>query len=590
MRSAKKLTTSFISLLLMVSLTGCQNEPTSQPASSTGYTPGTYEGVGAGMNGEVHVAVTFDKDSITAIEIKDNAETISISKPALTRLPQDIVQNQSLNVDLASGATISSNAVITAVGEAVKQAGGDAEALKSKAKPNLEIQPDEQTEADIVVVGSGLAGVSAALEAANQGKSVLLVEKMEAYGGSSAQSGGAVCYTLEDSDFTEQDYAEWLIQMGHDGENINEELVRKIASMTGDSLEFLRDQAGVDISFPVRETLAHNTVSYLVSTKKSVVLGAGGLIIEPFIEKLTAMNNVTLLNRTKAESLIVNDTGAVCGIQAVRADGSSLTVKADSVILATGGWDRNSELTEKLAPGFVNSVHLTRTGNTGDGILMAEAIGAAINEQLPACVDGFMGLPVTLTSDFILVNQQGERFVNESAVNIEVFNAIARQESGIHYYIYDANELFEFVNTTDRAALEAAAEAGTVLSADAIEELAEQIKVDPSTLRATVDRYNSFAGTQDSDFGKDMTNVQPFENGPFYAMSGVPYIMTAYGGPVVDEECHVLNQEGHIISGLYVAGELAASNWTGQDSIGHGMSLQDALSTGRIAALSASRK
>ena len=141
MRSAKKLTTSFISLLLMVSLTGCQNEPTSQPVSSTGYTPGTYEGVGAGMNGEVHVAVTFDKDSITAIEIKDNAETISISKPALTRLPQDIVQNQSLNVDLASGATISSNAVITAVGEAVKQAGGDAEALKSKAKPNLDVQP-----------------------------------------------------------------------------------------------------------------------------------------------------------------------------------------------------------------------------------------------------------------------------------------------------------------------------------------------------------------------------------------------------------------------------------------------------------------
>lgn len=93
------------------------------------------------MNGEVHVAVTFDKDSITAIEIKDNAETISISKPALTRLPQDIVQNQSLNVDLASGATISSNAVITAVSEAVKQAGGDAEALKSKAKPNLEVQP-----------------------------------------------------------------------------------------------------------------------------------------------------------------------------------------------------------------------------------------------------------------------------------------------------------------------------------------------------------------------------------------------------------------------------------------------------------------
>lgn len=72
-----------------------------------------------------------------------------------------------------------------------------------------------------------------------------------------------------------------------------------------------------------------------------------------------------------------------------RADGSLLTVKADSVILATGGWDRNSELTEKRAPGFVNSVHLTGTGNTGDGILMAEAIGAAINGQLPACVDGF---------------------------------------------------------------------------------------------------------------------------------------------------------------------------------------------------------
>lgn len=270
MRSVKKLTTSFISLLLMVSLTGCQNEPTSQPASSTGYTPGTYEGVGAGMNGEVHVAVTFDKDSITAIEIKDNVETISISKPALTRLPQDIVQNQSLNVDLASGATISSNAVITAVGEAVKQAGGDVDALKSKAKPEIEVQPDEQTETDIVVVGSGLAGVSAALEAANRGKSVLLVEKMEAYGGSSAQSGGAVCYTLENSDFTEQDYAEWLIQMGHDGENINEELIRKIASMTGIVLNFYAIE--LVLTFLFRFGKHWHTIRFLIWFQQRKVL------------------------------------------------------------------------------------------------------------------------------------------------------------------------------------------------------------------------------------------------------------------------------------------------------------------------------
>ena len=140
------------------------------PSASSGYTPGTYQASATGMNGPVNVSVTFDETSITEIVIGENVETISISKPALTRLPQDIVEYQTLNVDFASGATISSNAVINAVADAVTQAGGDAAALKAAPKPDKGIQEDTTLTTDIVVVGSGLTGVSAALEAANQGK------------------------------------------------------------------------------------------------------------------------------------------------------------------------------------------------------------------------------------------------------------------------------------------------------------------------------------------------------------------------------------------------------------------------------------
>ena len=191
MKTAKQFLTLLLAAMLACSLAACQqaapSEGTSEPSTS-GYTPGTYQASATGMNGLVNVSVTFDETSITEIVIGENVETISISKPALTRVPQDIVEYQTLNVDLASGATISSNAVITAVADAVTQAGGDAAALKAAPKPDKGIQEDATLTTDIVVVGSGLTGVSAALEAANQGKNVILIEKMEAYGGSSAQS------------------------------------------------------------------------------------------------------------------------------------------------------------------------------------------------------------------------------------------------------------------------------------------------------------------------------------------------------------------------------------------------------------------
>ena len=548
------------------------------------YTAGTYEGIGTGMGGEVHVSVTFDSNAITAIEVGENAETALLSEPALTRLPQDIVNHQTLNVDMVSGATITSAAVLSAVASAVEQAGGNVEALKAAPAPAKEQGKDETVDVDVLVVGGGIAGMTAAYHASEAGLTVLLLEKLESMGGSSARSAGAVCYATEEGDpagyFSAEQFGDWLVEMGRG--QVNEALVRKIADMSAENVQIMRT-VGFDPAYEMGEALKGGVTSRITNplSDTEFIMAGGGMLTQAFYDNLAAKDNVTIMTRTRAETLLTDGDGSVVGATAARDNGGKVTVNAKAVILATGGFDQSDEYCDLVAPGLKDAENYSCIGNEGDGITMTQEVGAKVILDAPCPMGGgyvpYAALPSNAS---LIVDKNGKRFVNEAAEDVFLQAGIAKNDTGVSYYLCDSE-------AEDAAVLEEAVAAGTALKGDTIEALAAAIGANPATLQATVDRYNELKGKEDADFGKDAEKMTGIGEGPYYAVKMAYLVLTSYAGPVVDENCRVLTEAGEAIPGLYAAGERAACNITAYDTIGHGMSLQYCMSTGRIAATDA---
>jgi urocanate reductase len=185
-----------VSLVLLIAmlLAGCgqsveSNQP-EEPSKTALYTAGTYEASAPGNNGDITVSVTFADDKIEKVEVTKHQETSGIADPAIERIPQAIVDNQSLAIDAVSGATMTSKGILEAVEKAVVQANGDVAKLKEKVTANVSHEKVEKT-FDVIVVGGGGAGISAAAAAAQNGVSVAIVEKTAALGGNTIASGFA---------------------------------------------------------------------------------------------------------------------------------------------------------------------------------------------------------------------------------------------------------------------------------------------------------------------------------------------------------------------------------------------------------------
>lgn len=572
-----------MSLVTCMSFTmaACTKQETPSPSptaasNALSYKAGTYEGIGTGMGGEVHVNVTFSDNAIDKIEIGENAETPLISNYALTRLPEDIVKYQSLAVDTVTGATISSYAVISAVSDAVNQAGGDADALK-KVAIEKEKQSDEELTTDVLIVGGGLSGMSAAYEAASSGLSTILIEKEEAYGGSSARSGGAVCYATNEDDpkgyFSAEDFYKWFQNMGH-GE-INDALDKKIAYRSNETVEWMRNEIGYNPAYEMTETFIDGTVARLTNpgSPDEYITGAGGGMMQIFYDKISSTDGIAMMNKTKATELLTDDNGAVIGAVAERTDGSKVTIHANAVILATGGWAAGTELMDKWAPGMKKAINLSGVGSTGDGVGLSEKVGAEITYDTPAFAGGVYGPAVATPTNYLLVNGNGERFIAEDEKTCFIMAAMMRDKTGVFYQIYDESETDGMFEGAD-----------TVIKADSIEELAKATGMDANTLQDTINRYNELKDKEDVDFGKASELMTGIGEGPYYAVPVATYILTAYAGPDITDDCEVLSTEGNVIPGLYGIGELIATNIYGYDDGGHGATLQYCMSTGRIAA------
>ncbi|MBM6704786.1 FAD-dependent oxidoreductase [Sutterella massiliensis] len=306
-----------------------------------GYTPGTYTSSFPGQNGPVPVTVTFSQDRIESVVVGENKETIGIGQTAVKNLPDRIVAAQSLGVDMVSGATVSSVAIMSAVADCVKQAGGDATKLMKPYKAP-QVVKHEKLATDLVVIGGGAAGMIGAINASQQGLNVVLLEKQEFLGGASAICGGIVvaqgseaqCNMGEKSD-TPSKMAYDLLHNGHQRNDLS-------------GLTFYALNVGKSIDWAVKQGVQLDTKAGFAfraehKTPRVIPFVGGCPQYAQTLREVLATTKTDVKLTTRATKLITTD-GAVTGVEAKAKDGTTYEIAAKAVLLATGGYGWNKEM------------------------------------------------------------------------------------------------------------------------------------------------------------------------------------------------------------------------------------------------------
>jgi fumarate reductase flavoprotein subunit len=653
----KKRVLSILMALALILVSGCQLSPDSnteppaekgnpaQGQESSSLTDGKYTAAAQGRNGKITVDVTVVSDRITAVEVVEHSETAIISEPAFERVPKNIVEYQSLQMDAISGATFTRNAIISATADAIKQAGGDAAEWRNREGQHSETGETIEKTADVIVVGGGGAGLAAASSAIDQGASVILIEKTAALGGNTLLSGGVLNAADPEwqakaaADTGEAEELENWMKM--DADSFPEEYRETFKTLQGQIKEYLegsRDylfdstelhiiqtyyygaRTGLDGSkvygnFELVKSMAENglpTVNWLdekgiewqanVSEPVGAMWRRGHTPTMPKGQEYTIKLGKTILDsgneymvETAAKSLIVKD-GKVVGVEAEQSNGTKVVLHANKgVVLATGGYGSNTAMVQEYNNYWDNIPDNSKTtnasGSTGDGIIMAVAAGADLTgmgfvQMMPVSDtktgDLFTGLIPRYASSYIFVNKEGRRFVDEGAERDALSKAAFEQTDGTFYMIADADIAEEAKWLTDP---EVEVENGRAYKADTLEELAKLINVDPATLAEEMEKYNSYvdSGT-DPEFGK-ASFLQKVDTAPYYATPRSPAIHHTMGGLVIDADTHVLTEDGSIITGLYAAGEVTGGVHAG-NRLG-GNAIADIMVNGRIAGANA---
>ncbi|MGO2893078.1 MAG: flavocytochrome c [Enterococcus devriesei] len=609
------------------------------------FEPGSFTVTAPGHNGDLPMTVTLSQERIESIDIDTSGESEGIADVVFTRIPQQIVEGQTLNVDVLSGASVTSNGVIDGVAKAIKMAGANPDTLKKRPKaPSALATHDAAYTTDVVVVGAGGAGLTAASKVLQEGKKVIVVEKFPAIGGNTVRTGGPMnaadpawqngfaakpgeSHTLKemaeldenqiDPEYSEdfrtlqKEIADYLAENDDpNGYLFDSELFYRMQTYLGGKRT---DQQGTVIygQYDLVKTLtdrAMESVEWLEAIgvefdKTDVTMPVGALwrrghkplknegyayvsALKAFVEK----NGGQIITDTAVKNLIIED-GKVTGVVGEGMNGQQVTVHADAVILASGGFGANTKMLKEYNTYWTEIDDDIKTSNspaiTGDGILLgqqagADLVGMGFSQMMPVSDPEtgalFSGLQVP-PQNFVMVNQKGERFVNEYGSR-DLLTQAAIDNGGLFYLI--ADELIK--NTaynTSQEKIDKQVAAGTLYRADTLAELAEQIQVDPQVLTATIEKYNAAvdAGV-DEEFGKDVFDLK-VEVAPFYATPRKPAVHHTMGGLKIDVNTHVLDKEGAVIPGLYAAGEVAGGIHAG-NRLG-GNSLTDIFTFGRIA-------
>ena len=606
-RSLKLIVVAVLCLSMIFQLTACNgtSDNASQAESEIGetkketedlgaLTPGTYKGEIDAYHGPMVVEITVDETSITDVKVISHNETNGIGSVAVDTIPGRIVEANSLAVDSITGCTISSASILAASKSALTEAGMDISALTAKIEYTVE---DKEIETDVVVVGGGLAGLSAAIGAADSGAKVVLLEKAGMTGGASAASGGEILAAgtsvqkdegIEDSAQALVDY--WL-EKGEGG--VNEEMISYVGLKSPETIDWLIE-LGADLSMDTPTSMpwqdpkrCHKTAEGVASTTGT----GGGVGFTIPMTKAATEKGVEILYETPATSLII-DGKDVVGVEAETRHGGKVTVKARNVILATGGFDGNDEMMKEHMPLVIGRSNLGMLHN-GDGHRMAQEAGANMLYH-PSCVVtlgmdyGATGLAMKdIYGEYLYILPNGERFMDESEYWFMRSGNLIKNDTSSYWVIVDSNSNIEN--------LDIAIENETTFMGETLEELAANTGIDAETLNATVSRYNELCENGvDEDFGKTSANMEklgieggnlnPIKDGPFYAINcALVSVSGSLGGPEINMDGQVIGSDGNVINGLYAAGEISNAQFYNIYYPCSGTSLQYCATMGRRA-------
>ena len=601
---------------------------------------GTYTSTTLGRNGDMTVQVVISGDKIQSVKVLDWSETHPIADLAKSRIPADVVKYQSTEVQSVSGATLTSFAMKAAVRDCLKQAGLDPNKFATRVAPPKHESGLVKEQADLVIVGAGGAGLSAAYTAASAGKRVFVVEKANFAGGNTSVSGG--CFNVANPKF--QGY---LTMSEGQKKSIEALLAEKVRSpLQGKLIEQVKAQwkswqaAGGKGMFDSPELHALQTwkagdykgnlelvytltreaqktekllsdIGFKWQGKSTQFVGAlwprsnrasnfksGVGYIDTYLDQIHKKNlPVTFFMSTRADDLIVKD-GRVVGVKATGATGKTyqLTSK-DGVILTTGGFSANVKMRnfydtiwDKKLDEKVKTTNLP--GITGDGIRMAQKVGANLIDmgyiQLLPTTDPQTGATNHKLAEgtCIYVNKNGKRFVNELGRRDELAKAALAQPDHIFFVISTEKTNLTDKNGRNPYGIKVAdiLRQKKAFKGATLDELAAKAGINAANLKETVAQWNKFCANPTGDpFGRtSCLDEHKLPGGPYYATMMTPSVHHTMGGVQINTKAQVLNTSGKVIPGLYAAGEVTGGIH-GTNRVGCN-AVPDALIFGRIAA------
>lgn len=584
-------------------------------AEKASYKPGTYTATAMGKKDFVTAAVTFTEDAIAAIEIVEAAETKGVADEALYgRLIEEIIQYQSVGVDSVTGCTITSNAVKKIVIDCAAQAGAEQNAVQKEV---AYIAPEtENLSADVVIIGGGGAGMTAAVAATGKGASVIVVEKAGYIGGNSLVCGGIfnVANPEDQSDIqmtnsnkatvesalnmeprdaahaelinaVKAEYDEYLtsgntglfdspnwhaLQTWQGGDFVGDvHLIRNYTQKAVDAYQWL-NTLGLEWCEGVT-----TGAGALWSRTVTPVLPSGTGYFALYEEELEGKDFTLLLETTAHEILMEN--GKAVGIRVTdNKTGKDYDICANSgVVIATGGFSGNADMvaeynTSGKWPDLSSVGHSNISTITGDGIRMGLAVGAAVRDMdqiqllhMSTAKRDFAtsGSPMkgVGAESMIFLNMEGKRFVREDGRRDEISLKVLEQTGAEYWIVYSGNSVSKLGAVTDvsNRTAEYLVGKGMWFRGDTLEELCQQININYESAKADIDAYNKLVAENATvdEFGRATFSTE-FTEGPWIAYRVCPQIHHTMGGLVINENTQVLNTNGTPIDGLFAAGEV----------------------------------
>ena len=606
----------------------------SKPASSTAGVSGEFTGTAKGMGGDVTVTLTLTDGKITGCTAEGKDETPGIGTMALEQLPGEIAESGSIAVDGVATATITSDAIKEAAAAALAAAGLNADDYKTEVKADTTKAEDSTIDADIAIVGAGGAGMTAAITAAAEGKSVVILESQPMVGGNSVRATGGMnagkTVYQDENEFGEsagvektlktaaEKYADnetitalaatvaeqWAAYQANPtgyfdsvelmeldtmigGKGVNDPaLVETLCSNSADAIDWLGEQ-GITLNSVSSAGGASVKRIHRPVNEEGKVVSVGAYMV-PLLEEDCQKAGVQMMLNTTATEILTDDNGAAVGIKATGASGETITINAKAVILTSGGFGANMDMVVEYKPELKGFMTTNAPGILGQGIKMAQAIGADTVDmdqiQIHPTVEANTAALITegLRGDgAVLINAEGKRFIDEVGTRDVVSAAEIAQPGSYSWLIIDQKMV------DDSSVIQGYIKKGYTFEGKTYEELAEQIGVDGAALAETMNTWNGYVEAKnDPDFGRT-SFANKLDTAPYYAIKVTAGVHHTMGGLKINTNTEVLNENGEIIPGLFAAGEVTGGVH-GANRLG-GTAVSDFVVFGRIAGAAASK-